>query len=254
VREVSGEELDQLYGGELDDFVERRDRMARALKEQGDAAGASAVKAVRKPAATAWAIDRAVREKGAEELLAARAEAEAALARGDGDGYREATKRMRQGIDALVERALAVLEARGQAMSPALRRRVDHTLQTAVIDEKSWEKLRRGWLSEELEPSGFDALAGMALAQAAPKREAPAPFPRVERTKKEVDRLERRADETAKRALEARRAAEKAQREVEKARAAVDEAVERLRAARAEAEKIEDEAAEARKEFLKARS
>ncbi|MBC8072915.1 MAG: hypothetical protein IAG13_31625, partial [Deltaproteobacteria bacterium] len=47
-----------LYQGALAEFVAARNRLAAALKKDGDGELAAAVKGLPKPSATAWAVDQ----------------------------------------------------------------------------------------------------------------------------------------------------------------------------------------------------
>ncbi|MDP9346751.1 MAG: hypothetical protein M3P44_13755, partial [Actinomycetota bacterium] len=56
------ERADALYALPLDRFTAERDALAKALKADGDKAGAAQVRALAKPTQAAWAVNAAVRE------------------------------------------------------------------------------------------------------------------------------------------------------------------------------------------------
>src|SRR3954453_1910413 len=65
------DEADELYGLPDDEFTAARDALAKRLRGEKRREDADAVKALRRPSVAAGAINRAVREHGADELLAA---------------------------------------------------------------------------------------------------------------------------------------------------------------------------------------
>src|SRR4051794_16329142 len=102
-----------LYGLPLDEFTGARDAEAKRLRAEGDADGAKAAKALRKPSRAAWAINRAVRaEPGAmwdlidagERLTRAQNSALAGK-RGGGDDLRAAVAAQGEAVERLAEAA-----------------------------------------------------------------------------------------------------------------------------------------------------
>src|SRR5215210_3612206 len=65
------DEADELYGLPDDEFTSARDALAKRLRAEKRREDADAVKALRRPSVAAGAINRAVREHGADEVLAA---------------------------------------------------------------------------------------------------------------------------------------------------------------------------------------
>src|SRR3954462_6936203 len=97
------DEADELYGLPDAEFTPARDALAKRLRAEKRREDADAVKALRKPSVAAGAINRAVREHGADEVLAAGEalrSAHEALLSGDGDatGVREAMARERDAV------------------------------------------------------------------------------------------------------------------------------------------------------------
>ena len=74
-------ELDALYTAPLDQFVARRDALAKRLKEAGAADESRRVKSLRKPSVVAWAINRLHLEHGGLAEITVNAPGAAAPAR-----------------------------------------------------------------------------------------------------------------------------------------------------------------------------
>jgi hypothetical protein len=133
-----------------------------------DAEAASAVKKLRKPSVSAWAIDQlAVDDPDlVVELLAAGADArvaQQAVAAGTGSGedLLLASTRVREAVEAAVRAASLVLDRSGHEMAEETARRIRTTLQAAVtggVAER--EALWRGTLDRDLKPAGFGAADG----------------------------------------------------------------------------------------------
>ena len=105
------DEADDLYGLPLDEFTAARDALAKRLRGEKRREDADAVKALKRPSVAAGAINLAVREHGADDLLAAGEElrtAHGALLDGSGDAaaVREATAREREAVREFAKLAL----------------------------------------------------------------------------------------------------------------------------------------------------
>jgi phosphinothricin acetyltransferase len=135
--------LDDLGDVAPEGFVAARDVLARHLKEQGDRAGADAVKRLRRPSVPTWVAGRLLRHgsDALDELRAASlalAEAQrAAVAAGssaaDREAVREATTRRRAALAAVgraVDRLLADEDRPGHHREEVLR-----TIEAAIVAE-----------------------------------------------------------------------------------------------------------------------
>jgi hypothetical protein len=156
------DEADDLYGLPLEEFTAARDALAKRLRGEKRREDADSVKALRRPSAAAGAINRAVRQHGAGELLAAGEElraAHAALLDGSGDAaaVRAASERERAAVRELARLAL------GEGASAATEEKVRATLHAAAVDDDVREALVAGRLEREAE-AGVDAMALMAAA------------------------------------------------------------------------------------------
>jgi hypothetical protein len=141
-----------------------------------------------------------------------------------------------------------MLADEGRSVSDEIVGRIAKTLDAAALDERSRSLLRAGRLTEELEPPGFEALAGMTPSASAQKRPTAGKAKtsdvaearrRVSDAKREARAREREAvlaDREAERseraAAEARGVAQEARQRADDADRAVAEAEAALRAAR----------------------
>jgi hypothetical protein len=253
------DEADELYGLPDDEFTAARDALAKRLRAEKRREEADEVKALRRPNVVAGAINRAVREHGADDLLAAGEalrEAHEALLSGDGDaaGVREATAREREAVRELARLAL------GDGASESTAEKVRATLHAASVDEDVRERLAAGRLERDAE-AGVDTMAllagggggggGGAKPSRAPARKpARSSPPKPDRSRggtttapSKPSEAERRREKAAERAREEAERAVAAQAEAEaaaeRARAALAEAEEAARKARAVVEDLE---------------
>jgi hypothetical protein len=153
-----------LYRGPLEDFVARRNALARDLRGT-DPEAAAALSKLRKPSAAVWAIDQLASENASlvAELLAAGADARDAqwsLAAGSvsRDDLVVASSRLRDAVDATSQAAMALLEHGGHGTSDESARKIRTTLQAAAtggaIDRQA---LWAGTLGADLDVAGFGA-------------------------------------------------------------------------------------------------
>lgn len=175
--------VDELYALDPSDFTAARDAHVKALKPD-DPAHAARVKALRRPATAAWAVNHFVRRDGAqvEQLLAlgeALREAQSAL---DGEELRTLTRQRRQLTAALTSRVKEAAAESGQRLSAAVLDQVEATLTAALLDEGAAVAVRSGTLISPLVSTGVDAV-DLASAVALPAtwgfkpRTRPAPAP-----------------------------------------------------------------------------
>jgi len=235
-------EVDALYGLPLDEFIKARDALARGRsKEQGKEAGA-AIKALRKPSVVAWALNQLARrhpdevEALMETGARLRRAQTAALAGGDPEALRAATRAENHDVAALAGQAASILRVDGRGGSGAHEERLAATLRAAAVDPEAGDLLRRGVLTTELSPAGFGFGVGEGAEEAFPTdfRASSADSPR---STHENRREERRGER--EKAAERQR-----QRELDAELRAARETAARLER---EADKAEDRAREARK-------
>lgn len=233
------EQPDDLYVLEPSEFVAARTALAKRLRSEGRRDEAEAIAKLRRPNATAFALNRAAREEPAvvEAALEAgarlREATEAALA-GDPSRLRAATTEERAATEAAVDAAARHLGARGAAV----RQQIAATLRAAVLDEVVADELRRGLLTTDYDASGFGFAADVAGA-AAPARTRRKPA--SARKGGDADAGARRAAEAQAREQRARRKELEAQvrtleRRVAKLQQAADDAEATAHARRVEAD------------------
>jgi hypothetical protein len=216
--------VEELYGAPLDEFVAQRDARAKDLRK-GDRAAAEAVKRLRKPSVSAWAVNQLCRRAGddVEALLAAgEALRQAQLGGGDREAIRAAARDEREAVDRLAGEAADALRSAGRKPSDAVLEEVRATLHSAALDDESRELIRRGVLTEARAAAGLGGF-GLAAAPAAARRGREAPAAR--RGRGGDAKAAAGPAKADPRAVERKRAAEAARRErVAKARAALREA------------------------------
>jgi hypothetical protein len=235
--------VDELFAGDLNDFVKRRDELAKQLRKDGQKEAAAAVKALTKPSRAAWAVNQVARTSSTEidELIRAGQavrDAQADAVRGkDVGSLRTSQTKWRDIVRALAGKAAA-------AAGEQYRDDTAATFEAASTDEQLAALLKAGRLTAGLSPSGF-GLAGMPEPPERPARER-----REEPTHEPVDvepPRDDRAIETARKHLEERDEAltkavhrlRRAEQRLEVAQQAVTEAaaaVDEKQAARDEAE------------------
>jgi hypothetical protein len=222
---------DELYGLAPEEFTRARDEAARAAT---DPATSKAIKALRKPTASAHAVNMLVRERpdDIDELLALGEALRTAMA-GGGSDVRKLTEQRRLLISGLVAADLPA----------AVRPDVAATLEAVTADPELAAAVRSGRLVRPLHYAGFGALPDVSAAVATPRRRAPKPSTAAPA---ELDAARRRV-------LELAGTADDAQRRYEAAVRAVVEARERLDAADAERAEAHRAAKAAHAEAEKAR-
>jgi hypothetical protein len=186
---AGGGVLEELYGAAPDSFVEVRKRLLRKLRAEGRDDEAAELAALRKPAVPVFLANRLARERPLQvkKLVNGATRLADAQRRGDPAAVRKAQTELKDSIGSLLDEAAAL---NGKPLSDDVQRRLTSTLRAAAVDPALSGLMRRGVLADELEPSGFEALAGMQIAPAKkpPKRAADG------RTKTAAARQESEAD------------------------------------------------------------
>jgi hypothetical protein len=223
-------DLDRLYQLPLNEFTAARDELVKRLRAEGERERAQEIKTLRKPTAAVWLVNQLARErplhvqrllKAGESLTKSQANAAAGKS---SQTFPEARRAEQRALEQLAQAAREIAERAGIG-SPVLAKAME-TLRAASLSAEGRDLLRRGRLTEELEPPGFEALTGLeGLAQklAPAKKKAP-----------------RRDDRTEKRTLK------QARERVRQLRAEERELATAARSAAREAERAETEAGAAR--------
>jgi len=167
------DDLRALYRGPLADFVGARQALAKRLKAAGDTRE-SEVRELRKPPASAWAVNLLFGAEPREmaALLGAgervRAVQRHAAAGGDGAPLRDAIAAVRAALPRLVALGGKLLAAQGRAPADAIVERMRINLEALALDPTHAAIAARGWLDEDLPRPGFEAMAALQLAAAPP--------------------------------------------------------------------------------------
>jgi hypothetical protein len=222
------DELDRLYALPLNEFTAARDEIAKRLRGEGERELADEVKQLRKPSVAVWLVNRLAREREVDvkRLL----KAGEAMAKAQAKATREDLGAARRDEEHALERL--ALAARETGVGAQAVDRAIQTLRAASLTPEGRELLKRGRLTEELEPPGFEALAGMpAPTRAKTKAGRPRRDNRkVKEARELVEKLKAEERDLAGAARAAKREADRAEREASAAAerlAAAESALER---------------------------
>jgi hypothetical protein len=219
------DEADDLYALPLEEFTRARNELAKQLKDPS-------IRELKKPSVSAWAANQLARKREVDvrRLLRAGERLEQAqrgiVGGGDQSAFAEAQREERDAVKRLRGEAADILREAGHPASDATLERLAGTLHAAASTEEGRTALRSGRLTEDLEPLGFGALAGVVAKSGGrrpPPRAAPPPRPnrQLEKARAELAAAREEAEATEKEA-------KNAEREADRARRAADRAAERL--------------------------
>ncbi|MEQ6901180.1 hypothetical protein [Nocardioides sp. YIM 152588] len=228
---------DELYAEPLGAFTAARDARVKALRAEGEAELAAAVRALRKPTTAAWVANLLVRREAGQvdQVLAVGAalrEAQAAMEAGE---LRALTRQRRQLTAALAQQARSLAAAEGLRVTEAVSGQVEEMLTAAMVDADCGRALRSGLLVTTVRTTGLapldpaDLAGALALPEAlgfaATAREAPTPGPPDLRVVPDPDaaaKAVRAAEERLAAAEEERAAAAAALAEADEERARLE--------------------------------
>ena len=209
----------ELYQGDPDDFMPRRQELVAAARAAGESAAAKQIAALRKPTRSAWVVNHLVRADPAAtaRLAELAAELHQAAPSADAGRIRELTAARSRLIDELTRQAFADLPV----PSAAVRDEVTATLDAALADPEvaaslgtlvraaQWAGFGLGGGPPPAAPAGKAALAEKAAPAEKAKKPAPAePSAERERRHREKIMSAERAVAEADRAADAANAAE----------------------------------------------
>ncbi|TMK70264.1 MAG: hypothetical protein E6G50_09335 [Actinobacteria bacterium] len=239
------EELDRLYGLPLDEFTAVRNELATRLRKAGQADAAERVRTLRKPGVAVWTVNQLARRHPGEidELVEngrQLRDAQAKALRGTGaDAVREATAAERASLRRVTRLAEELLNGEGRPATAAMLERIASTLRAAAVDPDAAALLEAGRLPDEVESSGFAALAAMAPPPSATrrggakKREERKPnAAQIRKLETRLAKLEARASDLAERAERAEAVAAEARERAQQAHAEREAAARELRDAK----------------------
>lgn len=213
--------LERLFQAPLDDFVAERNALAASLKKAGRQEDAALLKALKKPAASAWAINqlwwqgRPTFDALIQAGVRLRDVQQAVLGGGGRRAdLREALEGRQVAVNAAVDLAVETLGGAAR-VSLQLRQRIAATCDALAVG--GWPgQTRPGCLTSDLASPGLGALAGLSVAEGgAPEVDEPA-IPRPEPRARDVEPPpDSRAEQTLARArADARAALESAECEL----------------------------------------
>lgn len=173
---MADDELDTLYSVQPAAFTSQRAKLAAAAKQRGDDATAKRIAAARKPTTAAWVVNRlAITDQDVRRRLADLSDRlRAAHAAMDGHQIRELSIEQHRLIDEFTRAALDGADAAGVKASAAVREDVTSTLQAAIADPATRDRLGR--LDRPERWSGFGAFDADPAPAPTP---APATDPRL---------------------------------------------------------------------------
>jgi hypothetical protein len=204
---------DELYGLPLEQFVARRNELAKSLRAEGNRDAAGAVAELRKPTVAAWTANQLARrqELDVRRLLKAGEALRSGKRRG-AESFREA----RAEESDVIRRLLAAAHDLEPAPSDATLASVASLLRSAALDESAAEQLAKGRLTGDVEPTDSFALLAAGLPETAPARKDDAPRPAARRKAAQALAEAEKAERDLARAEERVAAAEAALREAKK--------------------------------------
>ena len=209
-------DVDELYRLPLSEFTSARNELAKKLKAEGRAEEADEVKGLRKPSVAVWLVNRLAQERelDVQRLRKAGETLAKATAGRSSDEFLEAQHEQHRALARLGDaaRELASREKVGAAAAD----RALETLRAASLTEEGRELLKRGRLTEELEPPGFEALAGL-VGPAPPKKRATAPKDETAGRRQALKEARERLKELRAEERELAAAAREAEREAQRA-------------------------------------
>lgn len=200
------EELDRLYALPLNEFTAARDELAKRLRADGERDLADEVKGLRKPTVAVWLVNQLAREREMDVKRLLKAGEALGKAQASAKGFAEARSDEQHALERLAS------AAREAGVGPQAADRAIQTLRAASLSEEGRDLLKRGRLTEELEPPGFEALAGMPATKRPKAKPEPPPRKnpklkkaqeRVRKLKAEAERAEREATAAAERLAKA---------------------------------------------------
>ena len=218
-----------IYRGPLEEFIGRRDSLAKQLRAARRREDADQVKALRKPSRVAWALDQVVFDEPTH--VARLQQTILAAQKGRGDGARAAQDDVRAAVRAVAEAGERISARSGQTLAAAAL----VTATRAVIgDASAFADLLVGRLVDVPEGGGLDLLVPLVLTGSEPAGTAPAP--KAAQPDHEAERVGAALREAEAALTKARERARAAERAMMRAQAEMDAAEERLGLAQRQAD------------------
>ncbi len=165
-----------LYRAPLEDFISRRDELAKRLRGEKRRDDAATVKALRKPNRTAWTLDGIVHEDPAsiERLFAAIAQAQS------GADLRTALEAVKEAVRDVAAAGARVAVRAEHPIEPSV---LVAAVQAIIGDESAFAEFRAGRLVDVPEGGGLNLLFALTAGATPPTPPAPPPPPPIEPVK-----------------------------------------------------------------------
>jgi hypothetical protein len=291
-------DLDGLYQIPLTEFTPARNALVTRLKKAGKTEEAARVKGLVKPSVPAWAVNQLFwHHRAAFDTLIAVGErfrrAQASQIKGDTADLRGPLEERRESLAALSKLAATILRDAGLNANPDVMRRITSTLEALSVSSSLPDTPRAGWLVDDVDPPGFEALASLvprvadddeptgpsrvltfrqqqkpprapvtistdSEVQRARLKEATAAVQAAERAlrdaRKEAERAEEGLRTIARQSKEAERARADAEKQLEKASAEAEAARQRARKVAVSAEEAAQAVEDAERALAKAQA
>ena len=232
--EAREKQLEALYRLDPDEFVAARNELAKEIRSQ-DRKAATAIRNLAKPTVAAWAINQVAltKPKIVSAVIAATQDLHTAQQKaigGDRGALKAAADKRRGAVGAVVEAAIAALEAHGRP-TESHREAIRNTVEAASLDAETAAVLQSGRLEHELEaPAVFGDLGAIATEPTVRTerrtRRSGAETPEVdpEEIEREARRARAEAEDLAELAATARERAQEAAQRLRDAREALGSA------------------------------
>jgi hypothetical protein len=201
----------ELYGLPLAEFIETRDAWAATEREGGDEQLAKDVRALRKPSATAWAVNLLARNQPdlLEELVELGDQLRRAQASSDGARMRSLDQERRRLMSQVATEAVTVAEQHEQSLSAAAAAGIDETMKAALADPDAGRAVLDGMLVAGLSAPGLGAVdlsdtVAIEPRQASKKKTEKSPPDEIGPARKAVSAAGREASAAGREAATAR--------------------------------------------------
>ena len=234
--DVSGQAVDRLYRGPLEEFTPVRNELAKKLRADGKTEAADWVKGLRKPTRAAWLASQvaAKNRRAMRQLLRASAglrDAQDEMLAGSTDHrkLRENARRERLAIDSLNETAEKL--GAEQGVGPQILAKVFDTLQAAAADSEVAAALESGRLDREQRAASL----GIDASAAPPAKASAKAEDREAAGRRERRRLAKLRQEAERKLAKAEHRLGREREGLERARESLEEAERRVHAAELEA-------------------
>lgn len=165
------DDVDQLFQLPLAEFIGARNTLAARLKQTGRAGDANLVKTLVKPPVSAWTVNQLYwhHRQSFDKLLAAGQRFHKAQTAGKVADMRGALEARRDALVELADLAASVLSDGGHNPSGDTIRRITTTLEAISAYASVADGPTLGRLTQDVDPPGFESLAGFSPGPAPPK-------------------------------------------------------------------------------------